>query len=529
MTKTMINAEIAHDKPATGGYFYSYINLPAEGYQILDAMQQARIISASGEYPDISIVGNAVGFDLSDMRLDNPTIDELNFLAKRLEAMGETDLRKYGAVVQTHIRKDDIVTMKDLINCSYGLDEVMVASNVSNDEQLGQFVIDNELQEDIASIPESSLYLLDKKLIGRMYREALGTVYTGNLCVFPLDYTIPNVYDGEHLPEGEASSWFAFRLLVDKAPKTETDEVNAEWISLPIDKNEANRIASLHGESCIENCVYYSFESSVPQIDSEMFGSMQDFNKLNQLSAMMAEMSPIDQIKFKAVLVAEKPLDVDGILDIASNLHFYEMDTAVDNDDDFFKSYLAHHLDSKFDTEWLDTIMARIESGRLLDRLGATVTDYGVISSRGESLYRLVPYFEIDKAELKTQALTDEKLDVIEVLDRVALFSNGRILPEEVPAGLYAYDIKTDDDGEFFRSVEKEVLVNYGGTILLKEPLEFGDTDCIVMDDDSSPNFLGYDLTPTEFMQTDFTEAEDEAEQAEDDSEETEGQKMVGI
>ena len=516
MARRMISTEIAHENPATGGYFYSYLNLPAEDYQIRDAMQQARIVGTDSEHSDISIIGNAVGFDLSDMRLDSPTMDELNFLAKRLGDMDETDLRKYGAIVKTHIRKDDIVTMKELINCTYGLDEVMFASNVTNDEQLGQFVIDNELQEDIASIPESSLYLLDKRLIGRMHREALGTVYTGNLCVFPLDYAIPNVYDGEHLPEIEASSWFAFRLLVDKAPKTETDDINTEWISLPMDKSEANRIASLHGESCIENCVYYGFESSVPQIDSEMFGSMQDFNKLNQLSAMIAEMTPTEEIKFKAVLSAEKPLDVDGVLDIASNLHLYEMDTVVDNGDDFFKRYLAHHLDGKFDTEWLDAIMVRIESGRLLDRLGATITDYGVISARGEPLYKLVPYGKIGTKELESQALTDEKLDVIEMLDRVALFSNGKILPEEVPAGLYAYDIRTDDNGEFFRTIEKSVLVNHGGTILLKEPLMFGDTDCIVMDEDSSPNFLGYDLTPKEFMQTAFTQTDDEGEQCED-------------
>lgn len=42
---------------------------------------------------------------------------------------------------------------------------------------------------------------------------------------------------------------------------------------------------------------------------------------------------------------------------------------------------------------------------------------------------------------MKTQALTDEKMDVIEVLGRKALFSNGRILPEEIPEGLYAYDL----------------------------------------------------------------------------------------
>ena len=35
----------------------------------------------------------------------------------------------------------------------------------------------------------------------------------------------------------------------------------------------------------------------------------------------------------------------------------------------------------------------------------------------------------------------DEDLDLIEVLDRPALFSNGRIPREAVPEGFYAYDL----------------------------------------------------------------------------------------
>ena len=58
----------------------------------------------------------------------------------------------------------ELVSMKDLINMTYGLDAVMIASNVGSDEQLGQFVIENDLHEDVASVPEQALYLLDKNI-----------------------------------------------------------------------------------------------------------------------------------------------------------------------------------------------------------------------------------------------------------------------------------------------------------------------------------------------------------------------------
>ena len=37
-------------------------------------------------------------------------------------------------------------------------------------------------------------------------------------------------------------------------------------------------------------------------------------------------------------------------------------------------------------------------------------------------------------------------------------------------------------------------------------------------DDDTSPNFLGYELTPTEFMETDFTQSDDELDKDEDET-----------
>ena len=62
---------------------------------------------------------------------------------------------------------------------TYGLDSVMVASNIHNDEQLGQFVIENDLHPDVAAIPDNSLYLLDKRRIGELQRKNEGGVLWG--------------------------------------------------------------------------------------------------------------------------------------------------------------------------------------------------------------------------------------------------------------------------------------------------------------------------------------------------------------
>lgn len=228
-----------------------------------------------------------------------------------------------------------------------------------------------------------------------------GGVYSGNLYVCTDHFEMPTVYDGITLPESEPEPWYAFRLLVAKAPEGNEPTVDsAEWITLPMTRKEMIQAAEKLGVSSLTNCVYYDFESSVPQITDEDFTSMQDINMLNEIAKRMAEMSPEEQITFKAALEAEKPhgISLDDIENISNNLYQYEMSTVCDTPEAFFKEYLLTHMNTKFDERWLDSLHCRSEGNHLLSRLGASVTEYGIISSWGGSLYKLVPY-ENDQTE----------------------------------------------------------------------------------------------------------------------------------
>ena len=87
----------------------------------------------------------------------------------------------------------------------------------------------------------------------------------------------------------------------------------------------------------------------------------------------------------------------------------------------------------------------------------------------------------------------------IELFGRKALFFDARVLPKELPQGLYHYELRDDECGEF-ATIEVNVRVNFAGTLLMKEPLDFGEDGYLVLDEDTSPNFLGYDETMEEFL-----------------------------
>lgn len=511
--RKIMRLELSAEKALNGGYYYAELLLPAADYEIKDAMQRARAVGRENTV-EVSILECDILPELQDIRLDTFSLNELNFFAKRLVSLTDEELPVFYAVTDEVFRaadNDGLVSIKDLINCTYGLDTVPVAHNVSNLSELGRFAFENGLLSDIDDIPESAIPFLNAEQIGRVQQKNDKGVFAGNYYIPTVHYERPEVYDGVTLPEEEPKNAM-FLLKVGAYPKsTLSDEAPAlHDLCLPADSDELFNVTDKCGEPEINLCFCYEFYSSIPQITSDMFDSMEEIDELNTLAQRIAAMSESEQTKFKAVLNAEDTATLKGVLDIAQNLWRYEFTAMPDTADAFFKNYVAENADTRFDNRWLGGLFARNEGERLLGRLGATLTDYGVISARNGHLFEPVPYDEPEVKELKTQALTEEKLDVIEVLDRRALFSNGRLMPEQIPEGLYAYDLRHSDDGDRFCSIEPKVGVNHGGTVLMRDILDFGESGYIPLDEYTEPNFLGETMTVSEFAEE---EAQDETMQ----------------
>ncbi len=502
--RKIMRLELSAENPVHDGYYYAELLLPAADYEIKDAMQRTRAGGRENTV-EVSILECDILPELQDIRLDTFSLDELNFLAKRLVSLTDEELPVFYAVTDEVFRaadNDGLVSIKDLINSTYGLDTVPVASGISGPEALGRFTIENGLLSDLDDIPESAVPFLNAEQVGRVQQKNDKGVFAGAFYVPTVHYERPEVYDGVTLPEEEPEN-AAFLLKVGAYPKsTFSDEDPAlHDLRLPADSDELFNVTDKCGEPEINLCFCYEFYSSIPQITSDMFDGMEEIDELNTLAQRIAAMSESEQVMFKAVLDAENTASIHDALNVAQNLWRYKFTAMPDTADAFFKNYVAENADTRFDSRWLGGLFARNEGERLLGRLGATLTDYGIVSARNGQLFEPVPYDEPEVKEIKTQAMTDEKLEVIEVLDRKALFSNGRLLPEEIPEGLYAYDLRHSDDGDRFCSIEPKVGVNHGGTVLMRDILDFGESGYIPLDEDTEPNFTGEEMTAEEFAE----------------------------
>lgn len=494
--------QLVIDNPFNGDFYHTDLELPVTKVEIQDALHRGRAVGRNPESFGLVVTQCSALPDLETVDFDMPTIEELNFFFKRLQQLTEQEQFILNRLFRQRLEEGTYkqgVPMKELINLTYGLDRVMIAPGVENDAQLGQFVIENDLNEDVSSIPENALYLLDKSRIGKLQREIEGGEYVDGNYIVTTAYELPEFYDGVHLPElpgqTEDEEDYVFRLEVAKAPEGEQERQpeDREWISLPVAKEKADsRIRERYGES-MENCVYYGFQSAIPQIDEEMFGTMQEFDMLNEIAERYSAMSDMEQITFKAVLEHEKPEQLADVLDITEHLSEYKLDYVSWDEVDFFASHLLYHLGTGYDARWLQNFTFRWEDASLIEQLGAGVTDYGIVSARGDSLYKLVPY---PKPEIGV--VDDKQWEVVKVLGRKALFANERIAAEDVPEGMYQYDLRDNGQG-WFVSLEKSVKVNHGGTLLFTEEIELKAGEYIALGDGDSPNFLGYTMTVDEF------------------------------
>lgn len=513
--KDKLRIELASENRLGRDTFYAELDLPATAEQIKDAKQRARFTDDGDMiYRAVSILYFPLLPDLEHIRLDSATVEELNFLAQRLDSLSDEQFTIYQALFDQRfgdVDSDELLSVKDLINMTYGLDSVMVASNIHNDEQLGQFVIENDLHPDIEAIPDDSLYLLDKRRIGALQRKNEGGVLWGGFYVVAGDYEIPEVYDGQNIPAAADDGVFRLKVGLADLNDPEAAEAGALWLSLPIPREEADAIVKdAFGVESIEDCSCFDFESGIPQITAAAVEDLASFDALNAVADRYLTMGSDAQLRFKAILEAENIHDADGALAAADRLNEYELSYFDSDAASFFKTHVCHNLDVRFDDHWLDTLLTQNEGNRLVERLGASITDYGILSARGGHLFEPVPVEVPEAKELKTQAMTDEKLEVVEMLGQTALFTNGCVTQKELPDGLYKYDLR-EGESIAFATIEPNVVANYAGTIITKEPIIFGEEGYIEFDDDSSPNFRGDEMSVEEFLNTDFSQDEDES------------------
>ena len=393
------------------------LSLPASDYQIQDALDQIRVYGENARC-NISIAHCNVLPELVGARIDSQNVFEVNYFAHRLKNISENsdEYAVFNAVKRKVIPEDiegEIISMKDLINMTYGLEDVSVVSNIRSDAELGQFVIENEMEDYISELPEDVLDKLDREVIGATFRKKDGGVISDGRYVMASEYELPDAYDEELMPWGFAKSDFVFKLVTTNAPWETTDDLEGRIfeLNIPMSDEEVAKMAKAMGLSDISKAEYITMESTIPWISDFNFSNMKDFEKFNDVARLYTEMSPEQKAIFKAAVVVEgehnNTPNADRLLDIATHIDEYEFDNSIRTHKDYMLKYLSMHMDSRMDLDMFEDMDAYRPARNIMGELGCYISTYGLISKQGGTLYDIIPRHDAAMEDSEDEALRE--------------------------------------------------------------------------------------------------------------------------
>lgn len=373
--------EIAIEELGANGGKVAYVSLPANRNEVMDAMDREKIfgkmflrITECDEVPEF------VGYEFSE----EPTLEELNFLAKRIEEITSdkedfTSIIAYRALLQKSFD-----TINEAINRTYNLQTIPVYP-CKNVYAYGEIVLENEMLEGLEDVHDEMYDLLDPDKVGRAMMEREGGVFIGGYYAIPSSYEPALVYD-EELPE-RMEDWF-FRLEITGNFTDNKDDY--EVLTLPADEEDMQRIAERFGKKYIVECVCAEFKSAIPQISEVCFESMENIYAANDIARRYSELSREDAAKFKAVFEHELWRGWDKINVILNDLDCYEFDGTVNHVSEFGEKYLSEMLPPDFDRSLLKGACTAEFAEKIIAANECAFTEYGVVSKRGGHLFSVV-------------------------------------------------------------------------------------------------------------------------------------------
>ncbi len=359
---------------------YEYSEFPMNRYEFIDRLDQAGIF---GEYTvslqEIESANYLRTINLSDA----PTVDELDFLAKRLENVFENKYKElaYSAVISQY----ESVSISEAINRTYGLETVLIYP-CNNAAEYGEIVLENDFLDEIKDLLDEVYDLLDRDKIGRLMQEREGGIFMDGYYIIPSSHEPQLVYN-DVLPEA-MDNWL-FKLEVTVMDGDDPNEDLVETLTLPATEERMNELENKFGKP-VSDWVWLSYNSGLEQFWCDAIRGAESIGLLNEFAVTVSEMPRHDMMKFKAAFNAERPENISEAMNIAATLDRYDYDPNVTDLKNYGEKYLMEMLPPDFDRTVLTDGLTGYLGKNISEKNGSQMTSYGMISSADGGLYEMI-------------------------------------------------------------------------------------------------------------------------------------------
>lgn len=240
--------EITIEELGANGGNVAYVLLPANKNDVIDALDRAKIYGETFlRIEECDEVPEFVGYEFSE----EPTLEELNFLAKRLDDFFADKEDFTSIIAYRALLKRGFGTIGEAINSTYNLQTIPVYP-CKNVYAYGEIVLENEMLEGLEDVPDELYDLLDPDKVGRAMMERDGGVFIDGYYAIPDSYEPTLVY-GEELPERMENWIFRLEITGNPAENEDVSEKDSEVLTLPADEEYMRQLAEKVGENTLTN------------------------------------------------------------------------------------------------------------------------------------------------------------------------------------------------------------------------------------------------------------------------------------
>ena len=305
---------------------------------------------------------------LKRMEMLTVNVEELNYLAKRLESFDDGEAAQFQAMAH----KLELFELKDLINLTFCCQQATVITDFSDLAAVGRNHYMN-LHGGSASVDE--LNALDGKGTARQLIESGSGTITPYGVVYDNGMRLEQVYDGRFFPCYYYEPNAITVAVTSKAEPEDTEHIT--WLFLPMVQEEIDR-ALLRGGITDPSEIRLSLEDS--WIPHEVLDLLDldhvDISELNALVQALDEFSDMSIRKYAAAAVMARPHTTEQAKHLAENLDLFDFAPSASTPEEYGKYMIQQsgrfeydeNLDAFYDYEKYGTERMNEEDGMFTDR-----------------------------------------------------------------------------------------------------------------------------------------------------------------
>lgn len=270
---------------------------------------------------------------LSELTGRTVNLDELNYLAKRLNCFDDDEMDQFEIAVE----QENMSSLKDLINLSFNLDKFTLIKDISDMTKVGrEYVLNTE-----GSVPADSKYDEKYAQVGMELLKSGRGVFTQKGLLFREDKPLEELYDGQVFP------YFAYNASIVDIEIEYNGK--SEMVFLPDSVLAFGKALKRLGAPDLEAC-----ECSLELTNARYSKLVDSFNEvfekdgINELNSILKTLDEydIDPNKVAALLEytgATSSSDINVLIDSADD---FELITEIDEGDyDEVGRYFINHSD----------------------------------------------------------------------------------------------------------------------------------------------------------------------------------------